>query len=197
MKNEYSCNCGSIDRLKIRVKKLSEDAILPKKAHSEDAGFDISSIDDGTPVFSDDGHLLYIEYKTGIAVEPPVGYSIEAFPRSSISRYDLILANSIGLIDNPYRGEIKLRFKVVGRPGNNSVPKMVLNNKTDKIIISGAKVINLEEAIFILNNNFNLYIKGDKIAQLIIRKDFSNFDMIEVDKLGDTERGSGGFGSSG
>ena len=194
---ENKCCCGSMDRLKIRVKKLSEDAILPNKAHSGDAGFDISSIDDGTPVFADDGHLLYIEYRTGISIEPPLGYSVEAFPRSSISKYDLVLANSIGLIDNPYRGEIKLRFKVVGRPGINSVPKMVGKNGTDKIIISGAKAITLDEAVFVLHNNFNLYKKCDKIAQLIIRKDLSNFDMIEVDELGDTDRGAGGFGSTG
>lgn len=192
-----SCNCKTFNRKDfIKVKKLSKDAMIPEKAHLEDAGFDISSIDNGTPVFADDGHLLYIEYKTGIAIEPPEGYSIEAFPRSSISKYDLILANSIGLIDNPYRGEIKLRFKIVGRPGNNSVPKMIMDNNK-KIIISGAKVLNIEEADIILHNNFSLYKKGDKIAQLIIRKDVSNFSMIEVNELGDTSRGSGGFGSSG
>lgn len=193
---ENKCMCGCHISNTIKVKKLSKDSVVPSKAHAGDAGFDIASIDDGTPVFADDGHLLYIEYKTGISIEPPVGYSVEAFPRSSISKYDLILANSIGLIDNLYRGEIKLRFKVVGRPGINSVPKMVAD-KNNKIIVSGAKVENEESAKFILHNNFKLYKKGDKIAQLIVRKDLIDFNMIEVDELEDTERGTGGFGSTG
>lgn len=190
----------------IFVKKLDKDAVIPKKANDTDAGFDIVAIDDGTPVFDENGILLYIEYRTGLSVEPPMGYHLEAFPRSSISKYNLLLANSIGLIDNGYRGEVKLRFRIIKESNNAELPK--LEYKDDKFYyigyfdiggfqcgLSKDDVLNL-----ITERNFcgyNIYKKGDKIAQLVIRKDEINFVMIEVDELKETKRGSGGFGSTG
>ena len=56
--------------------------------------------------------MLYIEYKTGLAIEPPVGYHIEIVARSSVSKTDLILANCLAVGDQGYRGEYRLRFKV-------------------------------------------------------------------------------------
>lgn len=54
---------------------------------------------------------LYIEYGTNLCIELPEGYCGLLFPRSSVSNYHLSLANSIGLIDQNYQGEIKARFK--------------------------------------------------------------------------------------
>jgi len=112
---------------KIKIKRLTPESVIPKKANSEDAGYDIVAIDDGT--LSDDG--TYIQYKTGIAIEPPYGYHTELFPRSSISKYDLVLANSIGLVDFGYRNELLCRFKIVLPYLKNRQP--ILYKKGDKI----------------------------------------------------------------
>lgn len=98
--------------MKVKVKRLHDDAVLPKSAHLTDAGADIVAIDDGR-VEEDGKDIFYIEYKTGISVEPPEGYHLEIFPRSSVSKKNLVLANSIGVIDEDYRGEVLVRFKVL------------------------------------------------------------------------------------
>jgi len=97
----------------IKVKKLHQDAVLPQKANEKDAGYDLVAISDPEIKYDND-NVLYIQYKTGIAIEPPEGYHTEIYPRSSISKYNLQLCNSLGLIDEPYRGEIILRFNLIG-----------------------------------------------------------------------------------
>lgn len=94
----------------VKFKKLHQDAKIPTKANKSDSGFDIIAIDDGELTDT------YIQYRTGLSIEIPEGYDIKIFPRSSISKTNLMLANSIGLIDNGYRGEILCRFKVIWGP---------------------------------------------------------------------------------
>lgn len=148
--------------MNIRVKKLHEDAVIPKRANGTDAGWDIVAIDNGTTKKDEFGNVLYIQYRTGLAIQPDNGFHTELFPRSSVTKTNVFLANSIGLIDEGYRGEIMVRFK-------SASPVM-------------AHPVG--------------YSKGDKIAQLVVRKTIrANF--VEVDELFDTERGDGGFGSSG
>ncbi|HEY5235416.1 MAG TPA: hypothetical protein VIJ14_04485, partial [Rhabdochlamydiaceae bacterium] len=99
--------------MKVKFKKLSEDAILPSYAKPGDAGMDITATSDGIFNRSEEGDLwYYVEYKTSLSVEIPEGYIGLIFPRSSISKSALVLANSIGVIDSGYRGEIGFRFKV-------------------------------------------------------------------------------------
>lgn len=89
--------------IKVNIKKLDEDAVIPKYAKEGDAGLDLTAV-------SMEETELYYEYGTGIAVEIPRGYVGLLFPRSSVTNKDLILKNSVGIIDSSYRGEIKLRF---------------------------------------------------------------------------------------
>lgn len=91
--------------MKIRFKKLSPNAVTPSRAHSSDAGFDLTAT---SLVFDREGNATY---GFGIAVEIPDGYVGLVFPRSSISKKDLILSNSVGVIDSGYRGEIMAKFK--------------------------------------------------------------------------------------
>lgn len=156
--------------MKIQIKKLSEDAVLPTRANLSDAGYDIVAIDDGT--VDEQG---FIQYRTGLSVCPDVGYHIEIFPRSSISKYSLALANSIGLVDNGYRGEILVRFK-----------------PTMSFVQNAVSV----EAYVVYPKISKVYKKGDKIAQLVIRKT-EDADFVIVDELVSSERGVGGFGSTG
>lgn len=104
--------------LKLKVKKLYEDAKLPVKVHDTDGCYDLFA------------HSMkvtekYIEYGTGLSMEPPEGYDILLFPRSSISKMDLVLCNSVGYGDNGYRGEYTARFKFLGgswyKPGDRII----------------------------------------------------------------------------
>lgn len=142
--------------MKVNIKKLNPEAVIPKYAKAGDAGMDLVAISKTlTEVGEDYG---YLEYGTGLAFEIPEGYVGLVFPRSSISKTGAILSNSVGVIDSGYRGEVTARFKQI--PGS------------------------LE------------YNKGDRIAQLIIIP-YPEIEFNEVEELSDTERGSGGYGSSG
>ena len=93
----------------VRVKKLKNEAVVPSYAKEGDAGLDLVAVDKNIET---DGESEYVEYGTGLAFEIPAGYVGLLFPRSSISNKDLILSNSVGVIDSGYRGEVKFRFKV-------------------------------------------------------------------------------------
>lgn len=138
--------------MNLKVKKLSEKAVLPKYAKNGDAGVDLVS----TSLIRTH---KYFEYGTGLALEIPRGYVGLIFPRSSISETNHFLRNSVGVIDSGYRGEIKLRM---------SIPEL------------GSKEYNI----------------GDKVGQLIIVK-LPWVDIEEVKELSDSDRGEGGFGSTG
>jgi dUTP pyrophosphatase len=101
--------------LEVKVRLIRESARAPQRAHADDAAWDVfaDSVEE-TPEF--------LRVKTGIAVQAPKGYSFLAFPRSSVSKTGWVLANSVGVIDNAYRGEIEYRFKKVSE---NAVPFQV------------------------------------------------------------------------
>ncbi len=94
--------------MKIKIKKLHPDAVFPKYAQFGDAGLDIVAI---AKEITD----KFIEYKTGLALEIPEGYVCLIFPRSSISKKDLMLCNSVGVLDSGYRGELIFRFQNLGK----------------------------------------------------------------------------------
>ena len=91
--------------MRIRVKKLHPDAIIPKYAKSGDAGMDIHTIDRGEA--DQYGNMVY---KTGLAFEIPDGHVGLIYPRSSVSKTPHSLRNHVGVIDSGYRGEIIFKF---------------------------------------------------------------------------------------
>jgi len=91
--------------LKVNIKLLSDKAVVPFKAHESDAGFDLTAI---SQTMDDLGNMVF---DTGIALELPPNYMGLVFPRSSISKTTLDLANSVGVIDPDYRGAILVKFK--------------------------------------------------------------------------------------
>lgn len=93
--------------MKIRFKKLSASAVMPRKAHASDAGFDLTC----TRYEVTNGELF--TYHTDIAVEIPAGYVGLLFPRSSVFKQDLFLTNSVGVVDSGYRGDVMFKFKAV------------------------------------------------------------------------------------
>lgn len=91
--------------MEVKFKKLKDDAKIPFKKYDNDAGFDLTAI-----WKNDFDTNKYIEYGTGLAFDIPKGYVGLLFPRSSITNTDLILKNSVGVVDSGYLGEIKFRF---------------------------------------------------------------------------------------
>jgi dUTP pyrophosphatase len=125
--------------LKVKIKKLHPDAVIPKYAKPGDAGLDLVAIDD--PEL--ENYYGYVEYRTGLAIEIPEGYVGLIYPRSSISNVDLTLTNSVGVIDSGYRGEIRFRFKVTFTKGNKEVYKR--GDKIGQLIIMPYPKVELEQ----------------------------------------------------
>ena len=127
--------------------------------------------------------IYFIEYDTNISIAPEKDefndYDIycQIFPRSSISKYNLSLCNSVGVIDSGFRGSIKLRFKYIPQPEN-----YYITNEGKNLLIG------IDESM--------VYSKGDKIGQLVFSRHIHPKIFIK-DSLSDSERGEGGFGSTG
>lgn len=94
--------------MKINIKKQAEFIQLPFYSREGDAYMDIQATTFNV-------YEKYIEYGTGLFFEIPEGFFLDIRPRSSISNYDLILINSPGTLDSNYRGELKIRFKMLGK----------------------------------------------------------------------------------
>jgi dUTP pyrophosphatase len=97
--------------LEVKIKKTHPDAVIPTYAHDgEDTGMDLTAI---SIEFEDNSNYGFIKYKFGLAFEIPQGYFGMLVPRSSISKTGLILANTPGIIDPGFRGEVEARFKYI------------------------------------------------------------------------------------
>ena len=150
--------------MKVKIKKLYKDSVLPTKAHATDAGYDLYA---HSKSYDDDGNVVY---GSGVAMEIPKGYVGLVFPRSSNAKRDLLLSNSVGVIDSGFRGEILFKFK----PSN---------------VIEKPDLAYIPESI-------SKYEIGERIGQIIIMP-YPEIEFVEVDELSDSERGDGGYGSSG
>jgi len=137
--------------MKVNIKKLHPDAIIPSYAKNGDAGMDLTAVD----VIADGATLTY---KTGIAVEIPRWHVGLLFPRSSVYKTGQTLTNCVGVIDSGYRGEIMLKYT--------------------------------------LSPYQREYDIGDRVGQLIIMP-YPKIEFEEVEELSNTDRGNGGYGSTG
>jgi dUTP pyrophosphatase len=93
--------------LKVKIKKLGNEAILPTYSTKGSAYMDITAT---SKQVVDGKNYGFVEYGTQLAFEVPEGYFLDVRPRSSISNTGMILRNGCGVLDNDYRGELKLRF---------------------------------------------------------------------------------------
>lgn len=170
---------------KLRVFAYVE-GVFPKQAHQGDAGFDLTAAKPPNIVGLEDPaqkgfyyKIDYIEYDTGVRLSPPKEIFSTVFPRSSVSKKNLVLANSIGLIDTGYRDTIKLRFKYVAQPWD--------------------LVSSIDGEIMTTIDKDKIYQKGDRIGQLV----FFTHTPVSLEQITDKDlmetsiRGLGGFGSTG
>ena len=140
--------------VKIKLENNCEN-FCPKKAHPDDAGYDLCSRIDAVLE-----PLSGMTIPVGFAMELPRGYEAQIRPRSGLAaKYHITVTNSPGTVDANYRGEIK------------------------------AILYNLGKEPFIIQ-------RGDRIAHMVICK-LPEIDLVETTELSETDRGSGGFGSSG
>ena len=142
--------------MKVRIKKLNQNAVIPSYAKDGDAGMDLVA----TSIISNTS--TQITYGIGLALEIPNGFVGLIFPRSSVRKTRLMLSNCVGVVDSGYRGELQATFNKIN---NDSVSE-------------------------------NDYKVGDRIAQIMIIP-HPPIEFEEADELSDTERGEGGFGSTG
>lgn len=124
----------------VKIKKLVENAVIPAYSKKGDAGLDLTAV---SKTIDENSNIVY---GTGLAVEIPEGFVGLLFPRSSNSKMDLILTNSVGVIDSGYRGEIELRYKLVG---NGVTPSIVgtynIGDRVGQLIIIPYPSIEFEE----------------------------------------------------
>jgi dUTP pyrophosphatase len=152
--------------MKVRVKRIHEDAVIPKYANVGDAGMDLTAI---SKELDDMGNVVY---RTGLAYEIPDGFVGLIFPRSSVSKLPMSLANSVGVIDSGYRGEIMFKFK----------PTAYYNDE-----------VSIDTFTSMDNITYNV---GDRIGQMIIIP-YPQIEIEETDSFTESSRGENGFGSTG
>ena len=140
--------------VKIKLENGCEN-FCPKKAHPDDAGYDLYSRIDAVLE-----PLSGMAIPVGFAIELPTGYEAQIRPRSGLAvRHHITVTNSPGTVDANYRGEIK------------------------------AILYNLGKEPFIIQ-------RGDRIAQMVICE-LPEIELKEAATLSKSDRGTGGFGSSG
>lgn len=175
--------------LKVNIKKLHKDAVIPSYAHETDCGMDLTAV---SKTIDEYGNVVY---GFGLAFEIPEGYAGFIFPRSSNYKSGLLLTNCVGIVDSGYRGEVMAKFAsryVIARP-QRLVEKIKMLFETKKSFKKTSFYDVNTTACW--NNKINYNI-GDRVAQMIILP-YPKVEFVEVDELSDTERGTGGYGSTG
>lgn len=127
--------------MQVKIKKLHDSAIIPKYAKAGDAGLDLTAT--SKKVYDGD---LCITYGTGLSIEIPEGYVGLLFPRSSLSKYDLILTNHVGVLDSGYRGEIMFKFKHKPPQGYIHYTEYKIGDRIGQLLIIPYPKIELIEA---------------------------------------------------
>ena len=170
--------------ISVKCWRENKNIPLPTYAHNGDACCDLYA----QSIKYDDEKDRYIVH-TGLHIALDEDYECELRPRSSLAKTEYYIVNTPGTIDEPYRGEILVVFK----------------SRTNVEIINALYNL-LDEHINISDNYYLLHIQsdfpykvGDRIAQILVRKRIK-IEWQEVDKLedlGETDRGQGGYGSTG
>ena len=186
-----------LEPIEIKIKKLSENAVIPKYAIDGDVGMDLTAID----VEYDEEKDMYI-YHTGISIESPKHYGVLIFPRSSNRDTDAYICNHVPVIDTAvYRGEIMICFK-----NRDSLNQIALKEEMDELLTSLQVYRDPSDAV---EEAYKAYDKakedpmkyapykvGDRICQMVLIP-YPNVLFKETDELSKTERGEKGFGSTG
>jgi|SRR5690625_200796 len=164
----------------VGFKRLSDEAIIPTKAHPTDSGFDLYASED---VIIEPGETVIVP--TGIAVELPKGFEAQARPRSGVTAKTKLRVQ-LGTIDNGYKGEIGVIVdNIADDPFGNT--SRYLN------FVDGSEIRQDDD---IPDGTYHIR-KGDRIAQLVVQA-LPEVTAVEIEEFTeDSERGEGAFGSTG
>lgn len=142
----------AIPTIEVPIKQLHAKAVIPSKAFSSDACYDVSSVED---VFIAPGKVEKV--RLGFALALPDGWEAQLRPRSGLSSKGII--GMFGTIDANYRGELS------------------------------AIILNMSGVAWFCE-------PGMRVAQMAIRPIY-NANFTITAELNETDRGNGGFGSTG
>lgn len=173
--NAYGEIEGTSRRIvEIPVEFVGENIQFPNYSTLGAAGADVYAIEDVT---IEPGQTKIV--KTGLKMEIPYGYAVLVQMRSGLAaKTKLRLANSLGLIDSDYRGEIGVILE-------NTEPN-----------IKDFKYDNNGNVVGILYGQSYTISKGDRIAQLRL-VEVPRMKFVKIDSVNETDRGEGGYGSTG
>ena len=176
--------------INLKIKKLYENVPTPTYGTEGSACIDLTAM---SRFYDKNGNVVY---GTGIAMEIPEGYVGLLFPRSSITKKDIIVKNCVGVIDSDYRGEVMLKCCPTLGFGNYD------NCNTDgEVILEKRYGIDIDQDFYEdtihldgdLNNHYGI---GDKCCQIML-VEIPKLNIEVVDELSNTERGVGGYGHTG
>src|SRR5690625_2745456 len=183
--------------IKVGFKKITDDAVLPVKAHPRDSGFDLFVSED---IVIEPGETVVIA--TGIAIDIPVGYEAQVRPRSGVTSKTKLRVQ-LGTIDNDYTGEVGIIVDNTISTCSESYKEAVILSTIDGSTVPSALIGARRDPHVCLveeyeSHYFGTYIifKGDKLAQLVIQA-IPMVEAYEIDELPTTVRGNKGYGSSG
>ena len=173
--------------LKVKIKKLYKSAVIPSYAHSTDCGLDLTAV---RKTYDEYGNVVY---GFGLAFEIPEGYAGFIFPRSSNYKSGLLLTNSVGVIDSGYRGEVTAKFAA----NNKMIRPRKFIDKLKMLFETEKSYKNTDYDDVNISIDFeDGYNEGDRVAQMVILP-YPKVEFNEVEELSETERGKGGYGSTG
>ena len=165
--------------MKVKVKKISEGAVLPYKKYDEDFCYDVVAtsceevapnvykyglglafqIERGNEIIEDMSTDIWSDIRSIYTPSSPINLSLDFRPRSSVWQTGMVLSNCTGTIDELYTGEVSAVF-------------------------------------YHIMPNMPKYEVGDRIGQIKIGVTFP-IEFVEVEELDKTARGTGGYGSTG
>ena len=161
--------------MQLGFKKVHPDAKIPTYAHEGDAGMDVYAVED-----VDLSPFTPTLVKTGLIAEIPDGYEIQVRPRSGLAlKEGITVWNGPGTVDQNFRGEIGV---------------ILLWAPPSEITISAATWARYFSPIDCFR--IKQIHKGDRIAQFVIAP-VTRVEPVEISEVSKTERGTGGFGSTG
>ena len=168
--------------MNVKIKRLNEAAVIPQYAHEGDAGFDLVAVED---TVVEPGETVKVP--TGLAFEIPAGMELQVRPRSGITAKTKLRVQ-LGTVDASYRGEVSV------------IVDNIRDFSDGAVVLYGAVFDINDRHVDEMSGNYEngtyLIRKGDRIAQAVIAP-VMQATFTEVDALGETSRGAGGFGSSG
>lgn len=165
------------DRMVVKVKRVA-DVPIPRYAHKGDAGMDLYATEDVTLMPGES-----VNIGSGLKFQIPRGYVGYVYARSGLGNKGLVVKNGTGVIDSTYRGEVGLTLY-------NNNPTHFWKKLHDFImcLTYGGRKCDPTGTISVK--------KGDRVAQIVFQR-VEEAELVEVDELDATDRGEGGFGSTG